>query len=40
MPGSPALLGERKSYVSSADPDWPDWYAQYMVEESAGGDAG
>jgi len=23
-----------------ADPDWPDWYAQYMVDESARGDAG
>ena len=31
---------ERKSYVSFADPDWPDWYAQYMVEESAPGRCG
>ncbi len=30
---------DRKSYgswVSFADPDWPDWYAQYMVDEQAG----
>jgi hypothetical protein len=30
-PGSacPVIFGH-------ADPDWPDWYAQYMADESAG----
>ena len=26
--------------TGQADPDWPDWHAQYMVDESARGDAG
>jgi catechol 2,3-dioxygenase-like lactoylglutathione lyase family enzyme len=28
------------SWVSFSDPNWPDWYAQYMADESAGQAAG
>ena len=28
--------GRHEQEIGHADPDWPDWYAQYMVKESAG----
>jgi catechol 2,3-dioxygenase-like lactoylglutathione lyase family enzyme len=32
--------GKHEEEVGHADPDWPDWYAQYMADESAGQAAG
>jgi catechol 2,3-dioxygenase-like lactoylglutathione lyase family enzyme len=28
--------GEHEARIGAADPDWPDWYATYMVAEQAG----
>jgi catechol 2,3-dioxygenase-like lactoylglutathione lyase family enzyme len=28
--------GEHEKRIGAADPDWPDWYAEYMVREQAG----
>ena len=28
--------GEHEKRIGAADPDWPDWYAKYMVAEQAG----
>ncbi|HEV8528600.1 MAG TPA: glyoxalase, partial [Actinomycetes bacterium] len=28
--------GEHERRTGEADPNWPDWYAQYMVAEQAG----
>jgi catechol 2,3-dioxygenase-like lactoylglutathione lyase family enzyme len=28
--------GEHEKRIGEADPDWPDWYAEYMVREQAG----
>ena len=28
--------GEHEQRTGKADPDWPDWYAEYMVREQAG----
>lgn len=28
--------GEHEKRIGAADPDWPDWYAEYMVAEAAG----
>jgi catechol 2,3-dioxygenase-like lactoylglutathione lyase family enzyme len=28
--------GEHEARIGAADPDWPDWYAEYMVREQAG----
>ena len=28
--------GEHEKRIGQADPDWPDWYAEYMVAEQAG----
>jgi catechol 2,3-dioxygenase-like lactoylglutathione lyase family enzyme len=28
--------GEHEKRIGAADPDWPDWYAEYMVRERAG----
>jgi catechol 2,3-dioxygenase-like lactoylglutathione lyase family enzyme len=28
--------GEHEKRIGKADPDWPDWYAEYMVAEQAG----
>jgi len=28
--------GEHEARTGEADPDWPDWYADYMVRERAG----
>ena len=32
-----AAHGRHEEETGQADPDWPDWYAQYMVDERAGG---
>jgi catechol 2,3-dioxygenase-like lactoylglutathione lyase family enzyme len=31
-----AAHGEHEKRIGTADPDWPDWYAAYMVAEQAG----
>jgi catechol 2,3-dioxygenase-like lactoylglutathione lyase family enzyme len=31
-----AAHGEHEKRTGEADPDWPDWYAKYMVREQAG----
>jgi catechol 2,3-dioxygenase-like lactoylglutathione lyase family enzyme len=31
-----AAHGEHEKRTGEADPDWPDWYAEYMVAEQAG----
>jgi predicted enzyme related to lactoylglutathione lyase len=31
-----AAHGEHEQRIGAADPDWPDWYASYMVAEQAG----
>ena len=31
-----AAHGEHEKRIGHADPDWPDWYAAYMVAEQAG----
>jgi catechol 2,3-dioxygenase-like lactoylglutathione lyase family enzyme len=28
--------GEHEKRIGNADPDWPDWYAEYMVREQSG----
>lgn len=28
--------GQHEERTGKADPDWPDWYALYMVRERAG----
>jgi hypothetical protein len=28
--------GEHEKRIGQADPEWPDWYAAYMVAEQAG----
>jgi len=28
-----AAHGKHEKEIGQADPDWPDWYAQYMVDE-------
>jgi hypothetical protein len=28
--------GEHEARIGKADPNWPDWYAEYMVREQAG----
>ena len=30
--------GEHEKRIGEADPDWPDWYAAYMVAEQSGGE--
>ena len=30
-----AAHGEHEKEIGHADPDWPDWYALYMVQERA-----
>ncbi|MEU7905060.1 VOC family protein [Actinoplanes sp. NPDC049118] len=32
-----AAHGRHEEEIGKADPDWPDWYAQYMVDERTGG---
>ena len=31
-----AAHGEHEKRIGKEDPDWPDWYAEYMVREAAG----
>jgi catechol 2,3-dioxygenase-like lactoylglutathione lyase family enzyme len=31
-----AAHGEHEKRIGKTDPDWPDWYAEYMVAEQAG----
>jgi hypothetical protein len=31
-----AAHGEHEQRTGEADPNWPDWYALYMVREHAG----
>jgi catechol 2,3-dioxygenase-like lactoylglutathione lyase family enzyme len=31
-----AAHGEHEARTGQADPDWPDWYAEYMVREQSG----
>ena len=31
-----AAHGKHEQEIGHADPDWPDWYAQYRGEEKAG----
>ena len=33
-----AAHGEHEKRIGAADPNWPDWYAEYMVAERAGTD--
>jgi len=33
-----AAHGEHEKRIGEADPNWPDWYAEYMVAEQAGAD--
>jgi hypothetical protein len=28
--------GKHEERIGEADPDWPEWYADYMVREQAG----
>jgi len=30
--------GEHEKRIGAADPNWPDWYAEYIVAEQAGGE--
>jgi hypothetical protein len=31
-----AAHGEHEARIGREDPEWPDWYAEYMVREQAG----
>jgi hypothetical protein len=31
-----AAHGEHEKRIGKADPNWPDWYAEYMVADQAG----
>src|SRR5579862_490346 len=33
-----AAHGEHEARIGAADPNWPDWYAEYMVRDQAGGE--
>jgi catechol 2,3-dioxygenase-like lactoylglutathione lyase family enzyme len=35
-----AAHGEHEKEIGKPDPNWPEWYARYLVNESAGQDAG
>jgi hypothetical protein len=34
-----AAHGRHERDIGHPDPDWPDWYAQYMVDEQSGASA-
>jgi catechol 2,3-dioxygenase-like lactoylglutathione lyase family enzyme len=36
MQRAAAAHGEHEARTGKPDPDWPDWYAEYMVREQAG----
>jgi hypothetical protein len=31
-----AAHGQHEARIGKADPNWPDWYAEYLVREQAG----
>ena len=31
-----AAHGEHEKRIGAADPNWPDWYAEYIAREQAG----
>ena len=31
--------GHHELEIGHPDPDWPDWYAQYMIDDQAGAGA-
>jgi hypothetical protein len=31
-----AAHGQHEKRIGKPDPDWPDWYADYMIAERAG----
>ena len=33
-----AAHGQHEARIDREDPDWPDWYAEYMVREQSGGE--
>jgi catechol 2,3-dioxygenase-like lactoylglutathione lyase family enzyme len=33
-----AAHGQHEKRIGAADPNWPDWYAEYMVREQSGGE--
>jgi len=33
-----AAHGQHEKRIGAADPNWPEWYAKYMVAEQSGGD--
>ncbi|MCK2221820.1 VOC family protein [Actinomadura sp. ATCC 31491] len=33
-----AAHGEHEKHIGAEDPDWPDWYADYLVREQTGGE--
>ena len=35
-----AAHGKHEEETGQADPNWPDWYAQYMADEASRGSAG
>jgi hypothetical protein len=35
-----AAHGKYEEELGQADPNWPDWYAQHMVDEQTGGSPG
>jgi catechol 2,3-dioxygenase-like lactoylglutathione lyase family enzyme len=35
-PGSGKAHGQHEKRIGEADPNWPEWYAKYMVAEQAG----
>jgi catechol 2,3-dioxygenase-like lactoylglutathione lyase family enzyme len=36
LPRAETAHGEHEKRIGRADPDWPDWYAAYMVREQTG----
>jgi len=34
--GAATAHGEHEARTGQADPNWPDWYAEYMVREQSG----
>jgi catechol 2,3-dioxygenase-like lactoylglutathione lyase family enzyme len=36
MQRAAAAHGQHEARIGQADPNWPDWYAEYMVREQAG----
>jgi hypothetical protein len=35
-----AAHGRHEQEIGKPDPDWPEWYAQFMVDEQDGSPAG